>query len=1528
MLNTPSVRFREALALATHESRLRIVMILGFALAVLLSMQPSDAAGQAPPSLVIGSVGPVTGGSSVDVPVTFTNGPVQVSAYVFSIDYDESCLSYTGVTFSPAIPVSYAKVVNHSAADLDGEIDMAVYTFLTSPPLALPNPGGVLATVHFTTTCTPPPDSSTIAHVVFSTSPPPSFASPPAADVPVNLASGYVLIATAPVPATPQTPTWHDIAVCNTKGSATINAVTGVEYRIGGSPVSGTVTGLEGSVTVTAHALPGFVLSGPASFTHVFGTLYPCATPAAPTFVPIATCGVYGEVIINATTGVVYKMGASTVSGTLTGLEGSVTITAEPASGYGFPPSTVASWNGSLGVHKQCATANAPVYTPITACNTWGVFTMPVDTAEVAWSIVPSVPASNHWAGSYTLTATAKAGYAFASLLPTKAFVLEFNDWYPCNSGTIASPVFHAINTCGAYGTIELPSTPIAGVIYVHNSNQYTSGTITGNLAGSQTVSVIAAPGYVLAGPNQGPWTENLGVFKQCATANAPIYTPIAGCNSWGVFTMPTNTAEVVWTIDPAAPVDNHWVGDYTLTATAQAGFAFSPLDATRSFPLAFGTWSECDAGTVVPPLFLEIATCGVYGSIKLPDVAIEGVIYEYDGNDYTHGTIPGNLEGTHQVSVRAADGYTLVGTELGPWSDDLGTYKQCATAIAPAYTPITACNTWGVFTMPTDTAEVAWSILPAPPVDGHWAGNYTLTATANSGYAFADLAPTKTFPLMFDTWFPCASGTVVAPVFHAIAACGAYGSIELPAAPIQGVIYVHNGTEYTSGIITGNLAGSHEVTAIAAPGYTLTGTDLGPWSADLGAFTQCATPEAPTVTAISGCGVLGSVLFKNTAGVSYAITAGNGQEGSVTITATPLAGFSFPTGVQTSFTFNLGTYAPCAGSIGNRVWNDTDGDGVQDEGEPGVEGVVVELYRVIGGNPAPTVLLTTTTDSEGRYNFANLSTVGGLDKYVVRYILPAGYGYTSANVGSDTTDSDAIPETGYTPVIELSSGQADVDEDAGIYRVGLSSAKFTAFSETVKGQPVVIEGVDVILPYNTSDDDWEVTSNFIITNSGTVALTIDSMVDDVLGNIDCPAADSPLAPGASIACSASAQYANDENQNTLDVAASVVGKSASALETDHASTSASSSYVCRGNELHGRWYYETNATFNGFTPGEDFLFKDAPESLVPAALRTIELPVTLSRAGAAETAGRVVLSRDGSFQFSNLDVGEAFTYTLRVGDDAFTPLRFAPVGTSLRFNIMAEDCTTQTFDIGYARMTQATIGDFVWFDVNQNGLQDEWYDADGDGEITQNNDPDTVSLDENGYLSLLLGDYEFIDLNGNGNPDLEGELNKCGIRSTGPILELFDGDNNVLDTAIAGNTGYFRFRSAVVNGVESPLDPQGTYGARLLPNDSNPLLVSGGVAIAETGLCKVRTDIPILAAANSATLLDFSGSPLPGGELRAAGGAPNCASTTVPIVAVNLGDYENGVALDADYGVICVSDPEAEPGLKLMWLPLVSDIE
>ena len=100
----------------------------------------------------------------------------------------------------------------------------------------------------------------------------------------------------------------------------------------------------------------------------------------------------------------------------------------------------------------------------------------------------------------------------------------------------------------------------------------------------------------------------------------------------------------------------------------------------------------------------------------------------------------------------------------------------------------------------------------------------------------------------------------------------------------------------------------------------------------------------------------------------TQAYTGRGTTEASVTITDASVQGVDF------------GLVAPA--TIGDRVWNDADGNGA-DNGEPGVPGVTVILKDTNGVEVA-----RTTTDANGNYRFAGL--VPGT--YTVDIEVPAGY--------------------------------------------------------------------------------------------------------------------------------------------------------------------------------------------------------------------------------------------------------------------------------------------------------------------------------------------------------------------------------------------------------------------------------------------------------------------------------------------------------------------------------------------------------
>jgi len=114
------------------------------------------------------------------------------------------------------------------------------------------------------------------------------------------------------------------------------------------------------------------------------------------------------------------------------------------------------------------------------------------------------------------------------------------------------------------------------------------------------------------------------------------------------------------------------------------------------------------------------------------------------------------------------------------------------------------------------------------------------------------------------------------------------------------------------------------------------------------------------------------------------------------------------------------------APSLGDYVWDDTNGNGVQNGGEPGHANVTVRLLDGLGA-----LLATTTTNASGLYAFNNL-TAGST--YIVEFVAPAGFAFTTPDQGADTTDSDPNPANGRTASITFLAGSgADTTFDAGL---------------------------------------------------------------------------------------------------------------------------------------------------------------------------------------------------------------------------------------------------------------------------------------------------------------------------------------------------------------------------------------------------------------------------------------------------------------------------------------------------------------
>ena len=205
------------------------------------------------------------------------------------------------------------------------------------------------------------------------------------------------------------------------------------------------------------------------------------------------------------------------------------------------------------------------------------------------------------------------------------------------------------------------------------------------------------------------------------------------------------------------------------------------------------------------------------------------------------------------------------------------------------------------------------------------------------------------------------------------------------------------------------------------------------------------------------------------------------------------------------------------AASLGGRIWDDADRNGVEGEFESGVDGVTINL---IGGGvdgdistPEDNTIQTIITDSNGEYQFTGLTP--GIEYQVSLDTagFPAEYsdGLTTQDTGSnDEIDSDADINTGFTPIITLSPGESITDIDAGLLQPQDKLVEGTASPDTIvgtsenetiagyKGQDTLTggDGDDLFL-FNETSDGVDLITDF---TSGEDQIVLTQILEDELG--------------------------------------------------------------------------------------------------------------------------------------------------------------------------------------------------------------------------------------------------------------------------------------------------------------------------------------------------------------------------------------------------------------------------------------------
>ncbi|MBO9583676.1 MAG: gliding motility-associated C-terminal domain-containing protein [Flavobacterium sp.] len=266
-------------------------------------------------------------------------------------------------------------------------------------------------------------------------------------------------------------------------------------------------------------------------------------------------------------------------------------------------------------------------------------------------------------------------------------------------------------------------------------------------------------------------------------------------------------------------------------------------------------------------------------------------------------------------------------------------------------------------------------------------------------------------------------------------------------------------------------------------------------------------------------------------------------------------------------------------------------------------------------------------------------------------------------------------------------------------------------------------------------------------------------------------------------------------------------------------------------------------------------------------------VPVTLIPQGT--TTGTIqmrITGADGMYSFTGMPAG---SYLVQVQDaNLNSAYQLYPVNSSLFFTTL-EECAFQVHNFEYGASKLPVLGDYVWYDTNSNGIQDEWYDANNDGVVTKN------IPDSNGAVDY--SQWEWIDLNGDGSytgPQNVGELNAGGFGNALSPNVIVDGPNGYHKEVIIGIEGYWRDRPDSEN-------PYGQYTVKLV-RDANFDTMAANFGF--TGLVKV---IPSTSAKNIAGKTSKT-------QLHTV-----CKTTTDSGYVVNV-TPDDLVHLDLDFGVSC----------------------
>lgn len=467
-------------------------------------------------------------------------------------------------------------------------------------------------------------------------------------------------------------------------------------------------------------------------------------------------------------------------------------------------------------------------------------------------------------------------------------------------------------------------------------------------------------------------------------------------------------------------------------------------------------------------------------------------------------------------------------------------------------------------------------------------------------------------------------------------------------------------------------------------------------------------------------------------------------------------------------------------------VWLDLNANGLQEPGEPGLATVQVTLYRADGA-----LVATTVTDGSGFYHFTGVAPGDYFLVFTPPVVNGQTYAFSPVDQGDQSSggavDSDANPANGQTAIIHLSPGQTDSSWDAGCYPP-LRLGNLVWHDKNNNG---VVDSDEPGLPNVTVQLFRE-----SMTPGNTAALTTGETINNVDATGDTPVATTTtdangyyrfdnLSPGRYFVYIPTPPVGypvssiptdtldnsedSDDNGNQVEPGGAVRGPVVD-LQPQRETTNDGDDANGDLTQDFGFFAYATIGDLVWYDHNRDGL-QGANETSLPGLADTVGVPgiaVTLYDAATNQIVATSITDSQGHYRFTQLLPGSYYVhfappsgYSMTVPhaslpntgapSDAFDS-DVDPATQNTPVFVLSSGENKPTLDLGIYLLDDqqpAILGDWVWYDVNANGVQDagesgvpgvtvNLYRSDGTLVATTKTDIEGYYL----FTGLLPGDY------------------------------------------------------------------------------------------------------------------------------------------------------------------------------------------